>query len=103
MYLSNRTKTWFIRWHSLQALLSQTVIAGINSYGMYWSLNILLSDETISNSYIAYILTAILFNLLELIGTIYAAVQTRSGYHVSFLFFGPLTDLFCPKEKTIES
>lgn len=103
MYLSNRTKTWFIRWHSLQALLSQTAIAGINSYGLYWSLSILFSDETISNPYIAYILTAILFNLLELIGTIYAAVQTRSGYHVSFLFFGPLTDLLCPKENTIES
>lgn len=98
MYLSNRTKSWFIRWHSLQALISQTFIAGINGYGMYWTLNIAFTEEIVSNSYIAYLITIILFNLMELIGTIYAAVQTRSGYHVTFWFFGPLTDLFCPKE-----
>lgn len=103
MYLSNRSKTWFIRWHSLQALFSQAFIAGINGYGMYWTLNIIFTDLEISNNYIAYLITVILFNLMELIGTIYAAVQTRSGYHVSFWFFGPLTDLFCPKEKTTES
>ena len=103
MYLSNRTKTWFIRWHSLQALLSQTFIAGINGYGMYWTLNIIFTDQTINNSYVAYLITVILFNLMELIGTIYAAVQTRSGYHVSFWFFGPLTDLLCQKENSAES
>lgn len=98
MYLSNRNKTWFIRWHSLQALLSQTAIAGINGFGMYWTVSVIFTDETVSNPYIAYLITALTFNLLEFIGTIYAAVQTRSGYHVSFWFFGPLTDLLCPKE-----
>lgn len=100
MYLSNRNKTWFIRWHSLQALLSQTAIAAINGFGMYWTLSVFFTDETVSNSYIAYLITAFTFNLLEFIGTIYAAVQTRSGYHVSFWFFGPLTDLLCPKENS---
>jgi len=99
MYLSNRTKTWFIRWHSLQALLSQAAISCVNGYGMYWSLNIFFTDESISNPYIAYLITALLFNLMEFIGTVYAAVQTRSGYHVSFLFFGPLTDLLCARDK----
>ncbi|MEY3404822.1 MAG: hypothetical protein ACO263_00360 [Cyclobacteriaceae bacterium] len=100
MYLSNRNKTWFIRWHSLQALLSQTAIALINGFGMYWTLSVIFTDETVSNPYIAYLITLFTFNLLEFIGTIYAAVQTRSGYHVSFWFFGPLTDLLCPKENS---
>lgn len=103
MFLSNRNKSWFIRWHSLQALLSQATIAGINGYGMYWTLSIVFSDQSLSNTYIAYLITAITFNLLEFIGTIYAAVQTRSGYHVSFWFFGPLTNLFYPREKVSAS
>ena len=53
MYLSNRNKTWFIRWHSLQALLSQTAIALINGFGMYWTVSVIFTDETVSNPYIA--------------------------------------------------
>ena len=98
MFISNLKKSWFIRWHSLQALLSQALIAGVNAVGMYWTLSIFLSDREISNSYIAYIITAVIFNLIELIGTVYAAVEVRKGNHVEFLFFGPLTDLFCGKK-----
>ncbi len=96
MWLANRNKSWFIRWHSLQALLSQGAVAIVNGCWMYWTLNIAFSDATLSNPYIAFTITTMLFSLLELIGTIYAAVQTRHGYHVQFWFFGPLTDLICP-------
>ena len=98
MYLGNRNGTWFVRFHSLQALLSQAIIAMVNAYGFYWSLSIAFGDETISNPWIAYVLTAILFNLLEFVGTIYAAIRVRKGYHVTFLFFGPLTDALCRKD-----
>jgi len=98
MYLGNRNGTWFVRFHSLQALLSQAVVAGVNAFGFYWTLSIAFGDETISNPWIAYVITALLFNFLEFIGTIYAAVRVRKGVHVSFWFFGPLTEALCGKD-----
>lgn len=97
MYLSNRSGSYFIRWHSLQALLSQGVVALLNASGIIWTISVIFRQEELSNSYIAYILTIVVFNLAELAGTIYAAIQTRKGQHVDFWFFGPLTDLICKK------
>ena len=95
MYLSNRTGSYFIRWHSLQALLSQAVVALLNAWGIVWTVSIIFGSESLSNAYIAYLITIAIFNLAELAGTIYAAIQTRKGNHVDFWFFGPLTDLIC--------
>ena len=95
MYLSNRTGSYFIRWHSLQALLSQAVVALLNAWGIVWTVSIIFRSESLSNAYIAFLITIALFNLAELVGTIYAAIQTRKGNHVDFWFFGPLTDLIC--------
>jgi uncharacterized Tic20 family protein len=97
MYLSNRSGSYFIRWHSLQALLSQGVVALLNASGIIWTMSVIFGQEELSNSYIAFILTILVFNLAELAGTIYAAIQTRKGQHVDFWFFGPLTDLICKK------
>ena len=98
MYLGNRNGTWFVRFHSLQALLSQAAVAIVNGVGFYWTVSILFGDVTVSNPYIAYLITLLLFNLAEFIGTIYAAMQVRKGIHVSFWFFGPLTDILCRKD-----
>ena len=97
VYFSNRNSTYFVRWHSMQALYSQAFVAAINSCGIYWTLNIIFGDLTFTNYYIGYVSTALLFNLAEFVGTIYAAVLTRKGEHINFFFFGPLTDLSCSK------
>lgn len=94
-YLGNRRGTYFVRWHCTQALLSQFSLLFINSYGFWWTMTILFSSETISGPYIAYMITASLFNLAELIATIYTAVQTRKGRHVQWWFYGELTNLIC--------
>jgi hypothetical protein len=41
----------------------------------------------------------IIFNILEIISTIYAAIQTRKGKHLEFLFFGRITNLICKPRK----
>lgn len=97
-YLANRKGTYFVRWHSTQALLSQFSLLFINSYGFWWTVSIIFSSETISNNYIAYIFAALLFNMLEFIATIYTAITTRKGIHVEWWFYGELTHLVC-KEK----
>jgi uncharacterized membrane protein len=94
-FLSNRKGTYFVRWHCTQALLSQLTVLVMNSAGFYWTVSIIWGNNTISNHYIAYMITIVLFNLAELIATIYAAVETRKGRHVELLFFGPLTQAIC--------
>jgi hypothetical protein len=94
-YVANRKSTYFVRWHCMQALLSQLVLLTINSFSFWWTVSIIFTDEKVTNQYFAYIFTVIIFNVLELISTIYSAVQTRKGKHVEFWFFGNLTNLIC--------
>lgn len=98
-YLSNRKGTYFVRWHCTQALLSQLSLLMMNSFGFWWTVSVILQSEPVTNSYIAYIITILVYNLLEFITTIYSAVNTRRGKHVAWWFYGNLTDLVCkPKE-----
>jgi uncharacterized Tic20 family protein len=94
-YLANRKGTYYVRWHCTQALFSQLALLGINSASFWWTVSILFTDEKVSNQYFAYIFTVIVFNLLEIFSTVYAAVQTRKGKHIQFLFFGNITNLIC--------
>jgi uncharacterized Tic20 family protein len=94
-FLANRKGTYFVRWHCTQALLSQLALLGINSASFWWTISIIFGDEKVSNQYFAYIFTVIVFNVLEIISTIYAAVQTRKGKHLEFWFFGGITNLIC--------
>lgn len=94
-FLGNRKGTFFVRWHCTQALLSQVLVVIMNSAGFTWTLSIIFGKISLTNQYIAYIITIILFNIFEFCATIFAAVQTRKGKHVEFWFFGPLTNLVC--------
>jgi hypothetical protein len=94
-YMGNRKGTYFVRWHCTQAFLSQLSLLFINSFGFWWTISILFSGEIVTSKYIAYIITALIFNLIEFIATIYTAIQTRKGIHVEWWFYGNLTNLIC--------
>ena len=94
-YLGNRKGTYFVRWHCTQALLSQLSMLFINSFGFWWTISIIFTEETITSKYIAYMIVALVFNLSEFIATIYTAIQTRKGIHVEWWFYGNLTNLIC--------
>lgn len=94
-FLGNRKGTYFVRWHCTQALLSQATILVMNSAGFYWTLSIIFGNKTLTNDYIAYMITIVVFNIFEFIATIYAAIRTRKGKHVELWFFGPLTETLC--------
>jgi len=98
-YIGNRKSTYFVRWHCMQALLSQLSMLFINSYAFWWTVSLIFKEETITSNYIAYIIVAIVFNLIEFITTIYTAIQTRKGIHVEWWFYGTLTNIIC-KEKS---
>ena len=94
-YLGNRKGTYFVRWHCTQALLSQFSLLFINSFGFWWTVSIFFTEEQISNRYIAYMFAVILFNLTELIATIYTAIQTRKGKHIEWWLYADITSLLC--------
>jgi uncharacterized membrane protein len=96
-YLGNRKGTFFVRWHCLQALLSQASLLIINGAGTWWTILLILGKENISNNYIAYIITILIFNLMEFIATIDASMKTRKGIHVEWWFYGSLTNMLCRK------
>lgn len=94
-YLGNRKDTFFVRWHCTQALISQFTVLMMNSVGFWWTISIIFSDEVISQKYISYIITILIFNILEFIATIYTAIKTRKGIHIEWWFYGDLTNLIC--------
>lgn len=94
-YLGNRKSDYFVRWHCTQALLSQISMLFVNSFGFWWTVAILFGEDHMSNEYIAYMLTVLIFNVTEFIATIYTAIQTRKGVHVVWWFYGGLTHQLC--------
>lgn len=95
-YIANRKSTYFVRWHCIQALLSQFSLFVINTIGFWWTVSVFISEgEQISNPYLAYIITVFVINIFELAITIVAAIRTRKGIHVSWWFYGPLTQMIC--------
>lgn len=91
-YISNRKGTFFVRWHCTQALLSQASLLLINTIAFWWTISVAFRDGVLSNDYIAYIISVIIFNIIELVATIYTAIQVRKGKHVKWYFYGDLTD-----------
>lgn len=96
-FLGNRKGTYFVRWHCMQALLSQFTVLLMNSCGFWWTVHILFGSATVTNHYISYIVTILIFNIAEFAGTIYTAINTRKGIHVVWWFYGDLTNLLCKR------
>lgn len=95
--LANRRSTYFVRWHCTQAMLSQFILVILNSIAFWWTISILTNSIEISNIYFGYLIPVILFNIAEFIANVYAAIELRKGKHVSFFFFGELTNLIVRK------
>jgi uncharacterized Tic20 family protein len=95
-FIGNRRSTYFVRWHCTQALISQLSMLPVNSVVVGWSLSILLTDRMVTNAFVAYVMVAAVLNSMELVMTVRSAIRTRRGEHVSWYFYGPLTDKLCP-------
>lgn len=96
-YAANRKSSPFVRWHCTQAMLSQLSLFFINSVLLVWVIVLFTPVLALSDAFIAFALTVLFFNFLEFVSTISAAVKTRKGKHVSWLFYGPLTDYITQK------
>ena len=97
-YLNNRKKAYFVRFHSLQSLLSQSAVIILNTIGIWWTLLIIFGDHTVTNLFIAYIITVLCCNLIEFVASLYAAVRVRNKHDVQFWIFGALTKSICKED-----
>lgn len=94
----NRRGSCYVRWHCVQALISQLTLLILNSITFTWTMSVIFGNEKISNSYFAFIFTTILVGIIEMTATIFAAIQIRKGIHVKFYIFGDIVDKFVNKE-----
>ena len=94
-YLGNRKSTSFVKWHCTQALFAQLGMFFFNTVGFWWTISILFREEKVTNYYIAYMITIVVFNLIEFLSTLYLAIQTRKGKHIEMYFVSDITNLIC--------
>ena len=66
-YLGNRKSTSYVKWHCTQALLSQLGLFFFNSAGFWWTIAVIFQEKQATNYYIAYMITIVLFNVIEYI------------------------------------
>lgn len=94
-YFSNRKRTYFVRWHSMQALLSQIPLFCVNSVLFWWTIALLVGGYELTSFYFAYLFTVVLFNVVDCIATIVTAIKVRKGKQVKWYVYGGLSDLIC--------
>ncbi|MGL4332866.1 MAG: DUF4870 domain-containing protein [Bacteroidales bacterium] len=100
-YLMNRNETHFIRWHCMQCMLSQIPVFFINTVLFWWTVSILFFDAGFTYGYIIYLMLALLFNIIEMIIVIYAAIDVRKGNDIRWLAISDITDQLVKKEEMV--
>ena len=98
-YLGNRKSTPFVKWHCTQNLLSQFGLFFLNSTGFWWTVSVIFYDEKVTNGYFSYMITLIIFNLVEFISTIILASRTRKGIHAQLFLFSDITNILVKKDE----
>ncbi len=98
-YLAHRKSSYFVRWHCTQALMSQLSVFPINTIGFWWTISVFFGSAEVTNAYIAYLMSAFFFNFTEFLATVYTAVKVRKGEHLSWWFYGDITDLLVKNDR----
>ncbi|MFL9843333.1 hypothetical protein [Flavobacterium rhizosphaerae] len=122
-YLAKRKASYFVRWHSLQALLAQCIVIPFNSIALLWTINIISSRVILNGNpfglpkryytnisipegalttpsalYWAYLAFVLFLNIFEFIAVISTAAGVRKGKKVRWFVISGITDLLCSKQ-----
>ncbi|HET6244505.1 MAG: DUF4870 domain-containing protein, partial [Bacteroidetes bacterium] len=103
-YYINRSKSRFVRFHSLQSLISQIPLTLLNSVAVFWTIRILFYNQfNFSDTYIGYVIMLFLANIIYFIFSIVGAVKARKGRFYYFVFFGKVAyeSVYKIKEETV--
>ena len=95
--LMSRKGTYFVRWNSIQALVSQVPLFVMNNILFWWTIRILFCFTELSSVYIAYFITVNLYNIYDFVETVRSAVSTRKGKVHEWYLYGTITDMICKR------
>jgi hypothetical protein len=96
-YLMSRKGTFFVKWNSIQALVSQVPLFIMNNILFWWTIRILFCFTELSSVYIAYFVTVNLYNIYDFIETVRSAVKTRKGLIHRWYLYSTITDKICKR------
>lgn len=85
----------------MQCMLSQIPVFFINTVLFWWTVSILFFDAGFTYGYIIYLMLALLFNIIEMIIVIYAAIDVRKGNDIRWLAISDITDQLVKKEEMV--
>lgn len=96
-FLSQSKSPYFVRWHSMQALLMQIPLFIINAPFFFWTVKLLISGQfgnlfEISTLYWFSFLIVILVNLAEILISIFLARSVARGKNIRVLGIASMTD-----------
>ena len=90
-YFVQKKNSRFVRFHSLQSLLSQLPTTAVNAVAGFWTIQIFVfHNYEVSDEYLGYLIMMAIVNLSYFIFSIIGAVKARAGNMYYFLFFGKL-------------
>lgn len=87
-YLLNKNKSRFVKFHTLQSLLSQIPVSILNAVVVSWGLYQYFMSITPDSGYWGFLGAVVIVNLVYIIFSIVAAVKARRGEMYYFIFFG---------------
>lgn len=96
-YFAQRRSSYFVRWHAMQALLSQLALLFANSYLFWWVLGGLMGNRPFNEDFWLYLGFVLIFNIIEFIATIYATINVRKGHHIRWFLIADVCDVFVKK------
>lgn len=114
-YFVNAKKSRFIKFHSLQSLLSQAPTTLMNAGLLYWTIGFIFNTDysmpemaienfaDIGDLYWGSLWTVVAANLLYVIFSIVGAMKARKGQMYYFMFFGRLAYHFAYRRKASDN
>lgn len=90
-YYVNKSNSRFVKFHALQALITQIPTTLMNGIGLGWGLRIAFSDSWhLNNAFKGYVIMAVFADVLYFIWGIIAAIKAKHGQFYYFILFGKI-------------
>ncbi|GIV40193.1 MAG: hypothetical protein KatS3mg033_1993 [Thermonema sp.] len=91
-FFSFRRAHLFVRWHAMQAMLSQLTLFALNAPAFWWTVAVLFGSASPDKYYVAYLLLVLLLNVGEFIATLVTVHHLSKQRHVKWWLYGDWCD-----------
>ncbi|MBA3899133.1 MAG: DUF4870 domain-containing protein [Bacteroidetes bacterium] len=90
-YYINKSNSRFVKFHTLQSLISQIPLTILNAVLVFWAFRIFFyASVSYDQTFQGFMIMVILANLSYFIFSIIAAIRARKGRFYYFIFFGKI-------------